>query len=79
MNFKFQRILALQTIIIGNKKNEAALPLFHKIHEETFSLDLVETHSSVIEMLETRKNVIGWMYQFERTFFKHPCIRSFNY
>lgn len=40
---------------------------------------LMETHSKVIEMTETRRNIIGWMYQFERVFCKHPCIRNFNY
>lgn len=79
INLEFQRILALQTMIVGDKNMWPLYPSFIKFMKKHFPLDLIEIHSTVIEMSETRRNVIGWMYQFERTFCKHPCIRSFNY
>lgn len=74
VNLEFQRILALQTMIVGDKNMWPLYPSFIKLMKKHFTLDLVETNSTVIEMSETRRNVIGWMYQFERTFCKHPCI-----
>lgn len=53
-------------------------PSFIPFMKKHFPLDLVLTLSTVIEMSETRRNVIGWMYQFKRTFRKHHCIRNFN-
>lgn len=79
INLEFQRILALQTMIVGDKNMWPLFPSFIKFMKKHFPLDLVETHSTVVEMSETRRNIIGWMYTFERTFCKHPCIRSFNY
>lgn len=79
INSEFQRIVTLQAIVIGNNETLLLYPSFIKFMKKHFPLDLVETHSKMIEMSETRRNVIGWMYQFERTFCKHPCIRSFNY
>lgn len=79
INLEFQRILTLQTIIVGYKDMWPLYPSFIKFMKKNFPLDLVETHSTVIEISETRRNVIGWMYQFERTFCKHPRIRSFSY
>lgn len=79
INLEFQRILALQTMIVGDKYMWPLYPSFIKFVKKHFPLDQIEIHSTVIEMSETRRNVIGWMYQFERTFCKHPCIRSFNY
>lgn len=79
INLEFQRILVLQTMIVGDKNMWPLYPSFIKFMKKHFPLDLIEIHSTVIEMSETRRNVIGWMYQFERTFCKHPCIRSFDY
>lgn len=79
INSEFQRIVTLQAIVVGNNGTLPLYPSFIKFMKKHFPLDLVETHTKIIEMSETRRNVIGWMYQFERTFCKHPCIRSFNY
>lgn len=79
INSEFRRIVTLQTIIVGDSGIWPLYPSFIKFMKKHFSLDLDETHSKVIEMTETRRNIIGWMYQFERVFCKHPCIRNFNY
>lgn len=79
INAEFQRIVTIQMIIVGNNRAWPLYPSFIKFMKKHFSRDLVETHSRVVEMTETRKNIIGWMYQFERIFCKRPFTRIFNY
>lgn len=59
INLEFQRILALQTMIVGDKNMWPLYPSFIKFMKKHFPLDLIEIHSTVIEMSETRRNVIG--------------------
>lgn len=79
INAEFQRIVTIQTLILENQGAWPLYPSFISFMKKHFPCDLVETHSRVVEMTETRRNVIGWMYQFERLFCKRPCTRTLHY